>query len=71
LAASTTAPNTQPSTARITNISRYYGVIGQWKNPGAVWFRNTLFRLWPKKAAAKGYVTFVGYDPYEVSMNKC
>jgi 2-polyprenyl-6-methoxyphenol hydroxylase-like FAD-dependent oxidoreductase len=58
-------------TARITNISRYYGVIGQWKNPGAVWFRNTLFRLWPKKAAAKGYVKFVGYDPYEVSLNKC
>ena len=58
-------------TARITNISRYYGVIGQWKNPGAAWFRNTLFRLWPKKAATKGYVKFVGYDPYEVSLNEC
>ena len=58
-------------TAGITNISRYYGVIGQWKNPGAVWFRNTLFRLWPKKAAAKGYVKFIGYDPYEVSLSEC
>ncbi len=57
-------------TARITNISRYYGVIGQWKNPGAVWFRNTLFRLGSGKAATRGYVKYVSYDPYKVSLSE-
>ena len=55
-------------TARITTLSRYYGVIGQWENPGAVWFRNTLFRLGSGKAATKGYIKFVSYDPYELSL---
>ncbi len=59
-----------PRTARITNISRYYGVIGQWKNPGAVWFRNTVFRLGSGKAATRGYVKYVSYDPYKVSLNE-
>ena len=57
-------------TARITNISRYYGVIGQWKHPGPVWFRNTLFRLGSRKAATRGYVRFASYDPYKVSLNE-
>ena len=55
-------------TAKVTRISRHYGVMGQWKNPGAVWFRNTLLRLGSGKAATKGYVKFVSYDPYEVSL---
>lgn len=55
-------------TARITTLSRYYGVIGQWENPGAAWFRNTLFRLSSGKAATKGYIKFVSYDPYELSL---
>jgi len=59
-----------PRTARITNISRYYGVIGQWKNPGAVWFRNTVFRLGSGKAATRGYVKYVSYDPYKVSLSE-
>jgi 2-polyprenyl-6-methoxyphenol hydroxylase-like FAD-dependent oxidoreductase len=57
-------------TASITNISRYYGVIGQWKHPGAVWLRNTLLRLGSRKAATRGYVKFVSYDPYKVSLNE-
>ncbi len=55
-------------TARITNVSRYYGVIGQWKNPGAVWFRNMLLRLGSGKASTNGYVKFVSYDPWKVSL---
>ncbi len=55
-------------TAKVTRISRYYGVIGQWKNPGAVWFRNTLFRIGSGKAAARGYIKFVSYDPYKISL---
>jgi 2-polyprenyl-6-methoxyphenol hydroxylase-like FAD-dependent oxidoreductase len=50
-------------TAQVTRISRYYGVMGQWKNPGAVWLRTALLRLGSGKAAAKGYARFVSYDP--------
>jgi 2-polyprenyl-6-methoxyphenol hydroxylase-like FAD-dependent oxidoreductase len=50
-------------TRSVTNISRYYGVIGQWKSPGAVWLRKTLFRLTPESVAAKSYNRFAGYDP--------
>jgi 2-polyprenyl-6-methoxyphenol hydroxylase-like FAD-dependent oxidoreductase len=54
-------------TAGVTNISRYYGVIGQWKNPGAVWFRNMLLRVAGSgKASVRGYGKFVNYDPYKV-----
>ena len=57
-------------TAKVTRISRYYGVIGQWKNPGAVWLRNTLLRIGSGKAGTKGYIKFVGYDPYKVSLGE-
>lgn len=56
-------------TARVTNFSRHFGVVGQWKNPGAVWFRNILLRLTPERVATKGYVKFVSYDPYKVCLN--
>ena len=56
-------------TARITNISRYYGVVGQWKNPVAAWFRSAIFRLGSGKAATKNYAKFVSYDPYQVSLS--
>jgi 2-polyprenyl-6-methoxyphenol hydroxylase-like FAD-dependent oxidoreductase len=54
----------QARTAKITRLSRYYGVIGQWRNPAAAWLRNTLFRLGSGKAATKAYKKFVDYDPY-------
>jgi 2-polyprenyl-6-methoxyphenol hydroxylase-like FAD-dependent oxidoreductase len=57
-------------TTKVTRMSRYYGVIGQWRNPCAVWFRNALFRLGSRKAATKGYTKFVGYDPYTISLNE-
>jgi 2-polyprenyl-6-methoxyphenol hydroxylase-like FAD-dependent oxidoreductase len=57
-------------TSQVTRISRYYGVIAQWKNPGAVWFRNILLRTGSGKAATKGYVKFVSYDPYKVLLNE-
>ena len=57
-------------TAKVTSISRYYGVIGQWKNPAAVWFRNALFRMGSGKAATKGYIKFVSYDPYKIALNE-
>lgn len=60
-------------TAKVINISRFYGVIGQWKSPGAAWLRNTGFRLsyllGAGKVAAKGYARFVSYDPYKISLN--
>jgi 2-polyprenyl-6-methoxyphenol hydroxylase-like FAD-dependent oxidoreductase len=52
-------------TARVTNISRYYGVVGQWSNPVAAWFRSALFYLGSGKGAAKNYAKFVAYDAYE------
>ncbi len=56
-------------TTQVTRISRYYGVIGQWKNPGAVWLRNMLLRTGSGKAATKGYLKFVAYDPYRIPLN--
>jgi 2-polyprenyl-6-methoxyphenol hydroxylase-like FAD-dependent oxidoreductase len=55
-------------TAQITKLSRFYGQIGQWSNPGAGWLRNSLLRLVPKRIATNGYLTFVGYDPYQVAV---
>lgn len=57
-------------TTKVTRISHYYGVIGQWSNPGAVWFRDMLFRLASGKTATKGYVRFTNYDPYRVSLDE-
>jgi 2-polyprenyl-6-methoxyphenol hydroxylase-like FAD-dependent oxidoreductase len=56
-------------TARVTTLSRYYGVMGQWRNPALVWLRNTALRLTPARAAARSYNTFVSYDPWSVSLN--
>jgi len=56
-------------TAKVTRISRYYGVMGQWKNPRTVWLRNSLFRMGSGKAGRKGYLRFVSYDPYKISLN--
>jgi len=56
-------------TARVTNLSRYFGVMGQWKNPGAAWLRNKLMRLGSGKAARNGYLNFVSYDPQTISLN--
>jgi 2-polyprenyl-6-methoxyphenol hydroxylase-like FAD-dependent oxidoreductase len=57
-------------TARVTTLSRYYGVIGQWRNPALVWLRNTALRITPARAAAKSYDRFVSYDPWNVSLNE-
>ncbi len=59
-----------PRTAQVTSISRFYGVMGQWQNPGAVWLRNTLLRFGSGKAATKGYLKFVSYDPSIISLGK-
>jgi 2-polyprenyl-6-methoxyphenol hydroxylase-like FAD-dependent oxidoreductase len=56
-------------TARVTTLSRYYGVIGQWTNPGLVWLRNVVLRIAPSGAAAKSYNRFVSYDLWSVSLN--
>jgi 2-polyprenyl-6-methoxyphenol hydroxylase-like FAD-dependent oxidoreductase len=57
-------------TAQVTKISRFYGDIGQWRNPVAVRLRTMLLRLGSGKGATRGYVKFVSYDPYEVSLNE-
>ena len=56
-------------TAKVTNLSRYFGVMGQWKNPGAAWLRNKLMRLGSGKAATNGSLIFVSYDPHTISLN--
>lgn len=56
-------------TARVTNISRCYGVVGQWSNPVAAWLRSAVFRLGSGKLATKNYAKFVSYNPYEISLN--
>jgi len=56
-------------TARVTTLSRYYGVIGQWRNPALVWLRNAASRITPLRAAANSYDRFVSYDPWNVSPN--
>jgi 2-polyprenyl-6-methoxyphenol hydroxylase-like FAD-dependent oxidoreductase len=58
-------------TASVTRISRYAGTIGQWKNPGALWFRNSLYRLASNRFSAKSYLKFLEYDPYKVPLNRC
>jgi 2-polyprenyl-6-methoxyphenol hydroxylase-like FAD-dependent oxidoreductase len=57
-------------TARVTTLSRYYGVIGQWRNPALVWLRNAALRMTPARAAAKNYDRFVSYDPWSVPLNE-
>src|SRR5262249_44785392 len=56
-------------TARVTTLSRYYGVIGQWKTPALVWLRNMSLRITPARAASNSYNSFVDYDPWSVSLN--
>jgi 2-polyprenyl-6-methoxyphenol hydroxylase-like FAD-dependent oxidoreductase len=56
-------------TARVTRISRYAGTMGQWKHSGAVWFRNSLYRLASNRFSAKSYLKFVDYDPYKVALD--
>jgi 2-polyprenyl-6-methoxyphenol hydroxylase-like FAD-dependent oxidoreductase len=51
-------------TTTITNVSRYYGVLGQWKNPVACSVRNLILGFSSRSGAAKGYLKFVSYDPY-------
>ena len=57
-------------TARVTTLSRYYGAIGQWRNPAFVWLRNAALRIIPARAAAKSYHRFVSYDPWGVALNE-
>ena len=49
-------------TARVTNISRFYGAMGQWKHPLAAWFRTALFRFGSGKAATKNYLKFINWE---------
>ena len=51
-----------PRTTTVTRVSRHYGSIGQWEEPLAGWFRETLLRLGSGKAATRGYLKFVNYD---------
>jgi len=57
-------------TAQVTRVSRYYGVLGQWKSPGAIWLRNIILRAGSGSAATKSYLHFVSYDPYKVPLKK-
>lgn len=61
----------QARTSKVTTVSRYYGILGQWANPGAAWLRTALLRFGSGRAATKGYVKFVSYDPYEISLHEC
>ena len=53
-------------TARVTNISRVYGVIGQWENGAACRIRNKIFQaMGNSKNAAKQYLKFVNCNPLQ------
>ncbi len=56
-------------TARVTSFSRYYGLVGQWANPGLVWLRNMAFRMAPSRAVSTSYDRWVSYDPWSLSLN--
>jgi len=58
-------------TSQVTRMSRYYGMLGQWKKPGAVWLRNLVVRAGSGKAATKSYFNFVSYDPYKLPLKNC
>lgn len=49
-------------TSEVTQISRYYGAMGQWENPFAAAFRKSIIRLSSGKAGSRGYSKFVNYD---------
>lgn len=51
-------------TAAITKVSRYYGIMGQWKNPVARSLRNLILGFSSRFSGGKGYLKFVSYDPY-------
>jgi 2-polyprenyl-6-methoxyphenol hydroxylase-like FAD-dependent oxidoreductase len=55
-----------PRTTTVTKISRYYGLVGQWENRVAAWFRKTLLGMGSGKAGTRGYWKFVNYDAAEV-----
>jgi 2-polyprenyl-6-methoxyphenol hydroxylase-like FAD-dependent oxidoreductase len=55
-------------TARVTALSRYYGAVGQWRNPALVWLRNMSLRITPASVASNSYNSFVDYDPWSVSL---
>jgi 2-polyprenyl-6-methoxyphenol hydroxylase-like FAD-dependent oxidoreductase len=55
-------------TAQITRLSRYYGMLGRWKNPGAVWLRNIIMRTGSATAARKSYLDFLAYDAYKIPL---
>lgn len=57
-------------TSQVTRVSRYYGVIGQWKSPGAVWLRNIILRAGSGNATTKSYLNFVSYDPYNLALKE-
>ena len=57
-------------TTQVTRMSRYYGMLGQWKSPGAVWLRNILIRAGSGKVATRSYLNFVRYDPYKVPLKE-
>lgn len=57
-------------TTQVTRVSRYYGMLGQWKSPAAVCLRSIIMRTGSGKSATKGYLRFVSYDPYNISLKE-
>jgi 2-polyprenyl-6-methoxyphenol hydroxylase-like FAD-dependent oxidoreductase len=53
-------------TAAMVKVSRYFGAMGQWQNPGAAWLRNIVLRFGSGKASTRGYVKFLSYDVSKV-----
>ena len=56
-------------TARVIQLSRYYGMMGQWENPIAAMVRAALLRRSCGKFAVNGYLRFVNYDPCKVALS--
>jgi 2-polyprenyl-6-methoxyphenol hydroxylase-like FAD-dependent oxidoreductase len=58
----------QSRTATITKYSRFYGNIGQWKNPFARGFRKSLLSLAPDAVLQRVVQTVFDYDPTTVTV---
>jgi len=54
-------------TAGMVKVSRYFGAMGQWQNPGATWLRNLFLRFGSGKASTKRFFKFLSYDVSKVA----
>jgi 2-polyprenyl-6-methoxyphenol hydroxylase-like FAD-dependent oxidoreductase len=58
-----------PRVKKIVDQSRTWGVMGQWSNPLACWFRNKLLASLPNSGLVKQLLEVMNYDPFKVDLD--